>query len=119
MPLLLFPYHMLCGQVAETKKLWAQAKEAYRLAADDLEEHHSRLRHDDLKVMFLQGRNQVYEALARLSLETEDDSVSAAFSWAERAKSRGLIELLTQHLPSLNARAEDPLRERIERRVKN
>ena len=115
-PLLLFPYHMLCGQVAEIKKLWTQAKEAYRSAAEDLEEHQSRLRHDDLKVMFLQGRNQVYEALARLSLETEADSVSAAFSWVERAKSRGLIELLTQHLPSLHARAEDPLRERIERR---
>jgi CHAT domain-containing protein len=115
-PLLLFPYHVLRGQVAEIKKLWKQAKEAYRLAAEDLEEHQSRLRHDDLKVMFLQGRNQVYEALARLSLETKDSSVSTAFSWAERAKSRGLIELLTQHLPSLNARAEDPLRERIEQR---
>jgi CHAT domain-containing protein len=115
-PLLLFPYHVLRGQVAEVKKLWTQAKDAYRQAAEDLEEHQLRLRHDDLKVMFLQGRNQVYEALARLSLETEDNAVSTAFSWTERAKSRGLIELLTQHLPSLNARAPDPLSERIEQR---
>ena len=70
-PLLFFPYHMLCGQVAEIKKLRKEAEQAYRLAAEDLEQHHARLQHDDLKVTFLKGRNQVYEALVRLSLETE------------------------------------------------
>jgi len=113
-PLLLFPYHVLCGQVAEIKKLWKQAERAYCLAAEDLEQHQTRLRHDDLKVTFLQGRNQVYEALVRLNLETKDESVGTAFSWCERAKSRGLVELLAQHLPSVQAR-EDSLRRRIGR----
>src|SRR5262249_55203378 len=84
-PLLLFPYHMLCGQVAENKHVWKTAEREYQLAAQDLEEHQSRLRHDDLKVTFLQGRNQVYEALVRLSLEADGESVSAAFSWCEHA----------------------------------
>ena len=114
-PLLFFPYHMLCGQVAEIKKLWTHTEQAYCFAAEDLEQHQTRLQHDDLKVTFLQGRNQVYEALVRLNLETEDQSISTAFSWCERAKSRGLVELLAQHLPSVQARAEDSLRRRIDR----
>jgi len=114
-PLLLFPYHLLRGQVAEVKGLWGEAKDAYRLAADDLEQHQARLQHDELKVTFLHGRNQVYEALVRLNLEREDESVSAAFAWCERAKCRGLVELLAHHLPSLQARAENPLLRRIDR----
>lgn len=113
-PLLVFPYHMLCGQVAEIKKRWAQAEQAYRLAAEDLEQHQTRLQHDDLRVTFLEGRNQVYEALVRLNLEAEVESVSIAFSWCERAKSRSLVELLAQHMPSVQAHAEDSLRRRID-----
>src|SRR5262249_7331704 len=86
----------------------------YRLAAEDLEQHQVRLQHDDLKVTFLQSRNQVYEALVRLSLQTADESVGTAFSWCERAKSRGLVELLAQHLPSVRARTENSLLRRID-----
>ncbi|HEY2380589.1 MAG TPA: CHAT domain-containing tetratricopeptide repeat protein [Terriglobia bacterium] len=114
MPLLVFPYYMLCGQVAEIKKVWKEAERAYRLAAEDLEEHHTRLQHDDLKVTFLEGRNQVYEALTRLNLDAEEESVSAAFSWCERAKSRSLVELLAQSLPSVPARTDNALLRRIE-----
>src|SRR5262249_500579 len=114
-PLLLFPYHVLCANVAEIKSLWRRAEQAYRRAAEDLEQHQARLQHDDLKVTFLEGRNQVYEALVRLSLETDDESVSKAFSWCERAKSRALVELLARHLPSVHARAENSLLRRIDR----
>ena len=114
-PLLFFPYQLLCGQVAEIKGLRKQAERAYSLAAEDLEQHQTRLPRADLTVTFLESRNHVYEALVRLNLETEDESVSTAFSWCERAKSRGLVELLAQHLPSVQARAEDSLRRRIDR----
>src|SRR5262245_41350239 len=114
-PLLLFPYHALCGHVAEIKKLWNQAEQAYRLAAEDLEQHQALLQHDDLKVTFLQGRNQVYEALVRLNLDVKGKSVSASYSWCERAKSRGLVELLAHHLPSVQPRAENSLLPRIDR----
>jgi CHAT domain-containing protein len=115
LPLLSFPYHMLCGQIAGIKSLRNRAEEAYRLAAEDLEQHHARLQHDDIKVTFLQGRNQVYEALVRLNLEAETKSLSAAFAWCERAKSRGLVELLAQHLPAVQGRAEASLLRRIDR----
>src|SRR5262249_11291411 len=84
------------------------------LAAEDLEQHQARLQNDDLKVTFLEGRNQVHESLVRLNLESEDESVGAAFSWCERAKSRGLVELLAQHLPSVRPRAENSLLRRID-----
>ncbi len=115
MPLLFFPYHMLCGQLAEIKRLWKQAERAYCCAAEDLEQNQARLQHDDLKVMFLKGRNQVYEALVRLNLETEEESLSSAFSWCERAKSRALVELLAQHLPSVRPHEESHLLRRIAR----
>jgi CHAT domain-containing protein len=113
-PLLFFPYHVVCGQVAEMKGLRNQAARAYSLAAEDLEQHQARLQHDDIKVTFLKGRNQVYESLVRLSLETEGGSVGTAFSWCERAKSRALVELLAQHLPSVQARSENALLRRID-----
>jgi CHAT domain-containing protein len=114
-PLLFFPYHVLCGQVAEIRELWSRAKEAYRLAAEDLEQHQARLQHDDLKITFLQGRNQVYESLVRLTLQTDEKSVNDAFSWCERAKSRSLVELLAQHLPSVQAHTQNPLLRRMHR----
>src|SRR5436309_11408122 len=67
-PMLLFPYHMLCGQIAELRKSWSDAESAYGLAVQDLEMHNARLQHDDLKVTFPHGRNQVYEAPVTVSL---------------------------------------------------
>jgi tetratricopeptide (TPR) repeat protein len=95
MPVLRFPYYMLVGQISERKGDLVRAEEAYRLAAEDLEAHESRLQHDDLKVTFLRGRNQVYEALVRLSLDNVTSPIETAYSWCERAKSRGLVELLS------------------------
>jgi tetratricopeptide (TPR) repeat protein len=113
--LLRFPYFVLRGEIAEVKQDWVAAHEAYRMAAEDLEVHQSRLHHDDLKVTFLRGRNQVYEALVRLALESNQDPVETAYSWCERAKSRGLVELLSHHLPSVQPRGEQSLLRRIQR----
>lgn len=115
LPLLSFTYYMLCGQIAEIQKFRDEAERAYRLAAEDLEQHQARLQHDDIKVTFLQGRNQVYEALVRLNLEAEAKPISAAFAWCERAKSRGLVELLARHLPAVHGRADHSLLRRIDR----
>jgi CHAT domain-containing protein len=112
-PLMLFPFYMLRGQIAELKAAWPDAQTAYAAAAMDLEEHQAQVQHDDLKVTFLHGRNQVYEALVRLSLTDEHASPRTAYSWCERAKSRGLVELLSQHLPSVQARGDHSLLNKI------
>lgn len=114
-PLLLFPYHLLCGQIAETRQDPAAARTAYENAAQDLEMHQARLQQDDLRVTFLHGRNQVYESLVKLCLSGDAGNLDAAYSWCERAKSRGLVELLSNHLPSVNPRAEQSLLRRLHR----
>jgi CHAT domain-containing protein len=114
-PLLRFPYYVLRGEIAERKKDWPKAEENFRLAADDLEAHQSRLQHDDLKVTFLRGRNQVYESLVQLALDNPKKPVETAYSWCERSKSRGLVELLSQHMPSVQLRGEASLIRRVER----
>ena len=114
-PLLLFPYHLLCGQIAETRQDWAAARTAYENAAQDLEVHQARLQQDDLRVTFLHGRNQVYESLVKLCLSGDSSGLSTAYSWCERAKSRGLVELLSHHLPSVNPHGEQSLLRRLHR----
>jgi CHAT domain-containing protein len=114
-PLLLFPYHLLCGQIAEAKKELTAARTAYENAAQDLEMHQARLQQDDLRVTFLHGRNQVYESLVKLCLAGDSSGLDAAYSWCERAKSRGLVELLSHHLPSVNPRGEQSLLRRLHR----
>jgi len=114
-PLLLFPFHVLCGQIAERSQNLKGAEESYQLAAQDLELHHQRLQQDELRVTFLHGRNQVYEALVRLSLTNPVDPVRKAYSWCERAKSRSLVELLAHHVPSVQPREETSLLRQIHR----
>ena len=114
-PLLRFPYYVLCAQIAERKQEWAKAEEHFRMAAQDLETHQSRLNHDDLKVTFLRGRHQVYESLVRLALDSSENPVEKAYSWCERSKSRGLVELLSQHMPSVQLRGEPSLLRRVHR----
>jgi CHAT domain-containing protein/tetratricopeptide (TPR) repeat protein len=114
-PLLRFPYYVLSAQIAERKQEWAKAEEHFRMAAQDLETHQSRLHHDDLKVTFLRGRNQVYESLVRLALDSPENPVEKAYSWCERSKSRGLVELLSQHMPSVQLRGEPSLLRRVHR----
>ncbi len=114
-PLLLFPYHLLCGQIAETKGDDPAARTAYELAARDLEIHQARLQQDDLRVTFLHGRNRVYQSLVKLCLAGDSRDVNAAYSWCERAKSRGLVELLSHHLPSVTPRADPSLLRRLHR----
>jgi CHAT domain-containing protein/tetratricopeptide (TPR) repeat protein len=114
-PLLRFPYFVLRGQIAERTHDATLAEEAFRFAAEDLETHQSRLQHDDLKVTFLRGRNQIYESLVRLALDHGGNPVDTAYSWCERAKSRGLVELLSHHLPSVQLRGEQSLLRQVHR----
>ena len=110
-PLVLFPYHVLCGEIAERERKWNEAQHHFELAAKDLERHQARLHHDDLRVTFFKGRHQPYEALVRLSLDYMDldDGLPLAYSWCERARSRGLVELLSHYMAPIRGHAEQPL----------
>jgi tetratricopeptide (TPR) repeat protein len=115
-PLVLFPYHVLSGEIAERSRHWDEAQRHYELAAEELERHHARLHHDDLRVTFFKNRHQD-DALVRLSLDRmpEREGIAAAYAWCERARSRGLVELLSHYAPSGHGRAESTLLSKIDR----
>jgi len=116
-PLVLFPYHVLSAEISERSRRWDEAQRQYELAAEELERHHARLHHDDLRVTFFKGRHQAYDALVRLSLDKmpEQEGIASAFAWCERARSRGMVELLSHYAPSGHGRAEPTLLTKIER----
>lgn len=116
-PLMLFPYYVLCGEIAERQENWDEAQHHYELAAQELERHQARLHHDDLRVTFFKGRQQAYDALVRLSLDwmDEQEGLTAAYAWCERARSRGLVELLSHYAPSLHGQADQSLLAKINR----
>ena len=74
-------------------------------AAAELDMGLTALRHDDLKVAFFKGKPAVYEALARIALGSgrAKHPVERAYNWCERAKSRSLIDLLSQHVRAIRA----------------
>src|SRR5262249_18735191 len=88
----------------------------YADAASDLELHQARLHQDDLRVTFFKGRNRAYEELVSLKLQRQDKTaIDDAYAWCERSKSRGLIELLAQHLPSVQPQGDQPLLGKVTR----
>src|SRR5205085_3166546 len=116
-PLVLFTYFVVCADIGERKQKWNEALRHYELAAEELERHQSRLHHDDLRVTFFKGRQQAYEALVRLSLDQMDrhQGLPTAYAWCERARSRGLVELLSHYAPMVHGQAEPSLLARINR----
>jgi tetratricopeptide (TPR) repeat protein len=111
-PLVLFPYHVLSGEIAEKNRNWREAEQHYEAAVLELERHQARLHHDDLRVTFFKGRQQAYDSLVRLSLD-RDEGVALAYGWCERARSRGLVELLSHYAPSIHGQAEQSLLAKI------
>jgi len=117
MPLVLLPYHVLCGEIAERMQKWDDALRHYERAAEELERHQARLHHDDLRVTFVKGRQQAYDALVRLSLDRMNphEGLSTAYAWCERARSRALVELLSHCAPLVHGQAEPSLLAHIDR----
>jgi CHAT domain-containing protein/tetratricopeptide (TPR) repeat protein len=116
-PLLLFPCYTLFAEIAERRGEWRRAELFYKMAADDMELHQARLLHDDLKITFLRGKHQAYERLVLLALRKSNprSALASAYTWTERAKSRGLIDLLYQHLPAVQSHADPLLLAKAER----
>jgi CHAT domain-containing protein len=116
-PLTLFPYHVLCAAIAERMQSWDEARSHYELAAQELERHQAGLYHDDLRVTFFKGRQQAYDALVRLSLDRMEprEGLASAYAWCERARSRGLVELLSHYAPAVHGQAEPSLLAKINR----
>ena len=116
-PLVLFPYYILCADIAERMRKPSEARAHYEAAAEELERHQARLHHDDLRVTFFKGRNRAYDALIRIALESseESDALASAYAWCERARSRGLVELLSHYAPATRRTVRQSLLVKISR----
>jgi CHAT domain-containing protein len=115
-PLHLFPCYSVNAQIAEYRGDLNKARECYIQAAEEIEIQRSHLHHDELRVTFFRGKQQVYEALVRIALGgCDQEGLADAYNWCERSKSRGLIDLLSQHLPAAHAQADQSLLNRIKR----
>ena len=108
---LMFPSLVINAELFEHAGEHIKAADFYERAAAELDMGLTALRHDDLKVAFFKGKPAVYEALARIALGSggAKHSVERAYNWCERAKSRSLIDLLSQHVRAIRAHADDPL----------
>ncbi len=91
---LLYQAHYALGQLIEADDR-GLARTHYLEAVSHLERVRAELRGEDVRLAFLQDKLKVYEDLMRLSLEDgSDDTIREAFSFAERARGRALLDLM-------------------------
>lgn len=94
----------MLGQSEELRGEPQAALAAYRQALDRLEQLRGQLLGEDLKIAFLQDKRALYEGLFCLTLEEKGaDRFALALGYAEKAKSRSLLEMLAFRASSLRS----------------
>ncbi|MEE8523152.1 MAG: CHAT domain-containing protein [Thermoanaerobaculia bacterium] len=96
---------MVLGRCEEELGDRSAALAAYRKAEATLERLRIHLQTDELKISFLEDKQQVYESLVWLSLEGGAADGRAVFTAIEKAKSRSLVELLAVRAAEIPAKA--------------
>ena len=94
-PLLLYQAEFLRGEVGRAEKDNQSAYEAYSRARAALEGLRGNLRGEELKIAFFDNKLELYEHLVDLCL-TRSNGLEEAFGYMEQAKSRSLMDLMTQ-----------------------
>jgi CHAT domain-containing protein len=94
-PVLQYDGEFLLGEIARTGRDQSEAYQAYSRARAALETLRGSLRNEELKIAFFSNKSEVYERLVELCLQ-RPDGAEEAFGYIERAKSRTLMEALTQ-----------------------
>jgi len=94
-PMLQYQTYFLLGETSRTEKNDAEAYDAYSRARVALEALRGSLRGEELKIAFFDNKLELYEHLVDLCLQRMDGS-EEAFGYIEQAKSRSLMDLLTQ-----------------------
>lgn len=104
----------LRGQMARLEKRTQEAKQHFKEAIGRLEGVRVSLRVDEFKSAYLGDKLEVYGDLVDLLLDTQHQH--EAFEYAERAKSRALVDLLARGGESPRP-ASDPEVERLQREL--
>jgi CHAT domain-containing protein len=116
-PLLLFPCYAFGACVADRREDAEEAQKLYERAADEIESRRTQFAHDDLRIPFFPDRQAVYESLVGLTLRGGDgpDVLAKGYAWCERAKSVGMVNLLTHHWTSIRTHGNEELLSRVNR----
>jgi CHAT domain-containing protein len=109
LPALEFQAYSVLGQLEEALGQPLPAVEAYRHSLQRLERLRSGLQGEDLKISFTKDKQSVYEALVWLTVQWGPQEVRAAdaFQLIEKAKSRGLADLMASRVQELAAQDRD------------
>jgi CHAT domain-containing protein len=103
-PALVYQCHHLLGHLAQYQGNYQKALAEYDQAIQELERLRGRLM-VEFRADFLEGKEGVYEDVVALCLDL--DRPSQGLEYAERAKSRALLDLLAyRHDLSIRARSE-------------
>ncbi|HZR64588.1 MAG TPA: CHAT domain-containing tetratricopeptide repeat protein [Terriglobales bacterium] len=100
-PLLTYDAEFLLGEIERVSDQPETAYQAYSRARAAIETLRGSLRGEELKIAFFNNKLEVYEQLVDLCLH-RPNSLEEAFGYIEQAKSRSLMELLSQPVHSTN-----------------
>jgi CHAT domain-containing protein/tetratricopeptide (TPR) repeat protein len=100
-PILSYQADFLMGQICQARGDTRAAYDLWQKARSELETLRSSLRNEELKIAFMKNRLEVYENLVDSCLNDPEkkDAARESFGYMELAKSRNLVELLTQYRP--------------------
>ena len=112
LPALDFQVFQVLGQVEEELGSTEQALEAYERCDHWLEQMHSRLQGEDLKISFFGAKQTLYESLVFLNFAKGDENgqEEICLRYIEKSKSRSLADLLAfgaHALPAKSAEASE------------
>jgi CHAT domain-containing protein len=95
-PILNYQTHMVMGRVQEIRGNLDAAQTSYEAARIELQTILSSLQGEELKISFMQNRQDVYERLIRLRLAANSGvaETERTFTYVEEAKSRSLRDLI-------------------------
>jgi len=115
-PLLRYQAEFLMGEIERAGTKAQAAYQSYLRAREAIEQVRGRLRAEELKIAFFQNKLEVYENLVDLCLH-RPDGAEEAFGYIEQAKSRALMDLLSQsvRVPT----ASDPGQSELVRSIRN
>lgn len=116
-PMSIYQAHCVLGLVREAQGEPALALEAFAQAAAHLDQLRSHLQSESLRVAFLQDKLDVYERLVATCLTSgpADAAHETAFRYIEKAKSRGLADLIALRAINLAPRAAGPASDDVRR----
>jgi CHAT domain-containing protein len=109
-PNLLYQAEFLMGEIQRAAGNDEQAYESYSRARESLERLRSNLFGDDLKMSFFENKLEVYENLVALCLRRPGGD-QESFGYIEHAKSRALMDVLSQsvHVPAAGDTSQSDL----------